>query len=197
MKSESKPSLLSDTSPARPLVQELEDNPHRNESPLASLQVHKILVPVDFSEPSKAALKHAVSIANHFDSALVVLQVFKPWVGQETVYPSNVDVEEITFTAERVLNEICLREQMMPPRNARILVKYGLPHDQIIATAKTCEADLIVIGTHGHSGLAHVFLGSTTEEVIRHAPCPVLVVRPSQPDSAQGVPTATSLLNTR
>lgn len=152
----------------------------RNKSPLPSLRVGEILVPVDFSEPSKVALKHAISIANHFDSLVIVLQVVKPLIGQETVYPSGTYVEQITFNAERVLNEICQRAHMTPPRNARMLVKYGIPCEQIVAIATDRKTDLIVIGTRGRGALAHAFLGGTTENVIRHAPCPVLVVRPNE-----------------
>jgi nucleotide-binding universal stress UspA family protein len=53
----------------------------------------------------------------------------------------------------------------------------GVPFDEIAKEAKAWEADLIVIATHGYTGLKHVLLGSTTERVVRHAPCPVLVVR--------------------
>jgi universal stress protein A len=59
----------------------------------------------------------------------------------------------------------------------KTLVRHGVPFNEISGTASTLKADLIVIATHGYTGLKHVFLGSTAERVVRHAPCPVLVVR--------------------
>jgi nucleotide-binding universal stress UspA family protein len=75
------------------------------------------------------------------------------------------------------LEKVC-RDALLPAKMVeRVLVRYGTPFAEITDAARTLKADLIILTTHGYTGLKHVFMGSTAERVVRHAPCPVLTVR--------------------
>ena len=144
--------------------------------PTDSLSVRKVLVPLDFSDPSLQALQYARRFAAPSQAELVLLYVIEP-----VAYPAelgvviNLDAD----LAERALGELeKLRHQHLSDYPAtRSLVRSGVADAEIITTAKDEHADLIVIGTHGFSGLKHFLLGSTAERVVRDAPCPVLTVR--------------------
>lgn len=141
-----------------------------------SLNIRKVLVPLDFSDPSLQALQYARRFAAPSQAELVLLYVIEP-----VAYPAelgvviNLDAD----LAERALSELeKLRQQHLGDYPAtRNLVRSGVADAEIITTAKDEQADLIVIGTHGFSGLKHFLLGSTAERVVRDAPCPVLTVR--------------------
>ena len=75
------------------------------------------------------------------------------------------------------VDQVCEEENINPRLIRETLVKVGIPYQEIANTAEALKTDLIVIATHGRTGLAHVLLGSTTEHLVRYAPCPVLVVR--------------------
>jgi nucleotide-binding universal stress UspA family protein len=149
----------------------------------ALIRLKKILVPVDFSAASKQALKYAIAFAAQFKATLLLLHVVEfNLVGSEF---GALDLSLI----ENDLNENAAKQlQTLVDHDigsravVETLVRSGRPYYEIVETAKTCEADLILIATHGHSGLAHVLLGSTVERVVRHAPCPVLTVRPQEHD---------------
>jgi universal stress protein A len=82
----------------------------------------------------------------------------------------------VSKSAETELRTLASRE--IPAEiNGDTLVRHGLPGEEIVETARELPADLIVISTHGRTGLAHVVIGSVAEQVVRHAPCPVLVLR--------------------
>jgi nucleotide-binding universal stress UspA family protein len=144
--------------------------------PTDPLNVHKVLVPLDFSDPSLQALQYARRFAEPSKAELILLYVIEP-----VAYPAelgvviNLDAD----LAERALGELeKLRLQHLGDYPAtRCLVRSGVADAEIITTAKDEQADLIVIGTHGFSGLKHLLLGSTAERVVRDAPCPVLTVR--------------------
>ena len=144
-----------------------------------ALNIQQILVPTDFSEPSKKALKYAVSVAEKLGAKITLLHVVEslansyPYAG----YPFFVEPDEIMPAAEATANQICKEEKINPRLIRETLVKVGIPYQEIAQTAKALKTDLIVIATHGRTGLAHVMLGSTTERLLRYAPCPVLVVR--------------------
>ncbi|WP_372719847.1 universal stress protein [Immundisolibacter sp.] len=141
----------------------------------ASLAIRKVLVPLDFSDPSLQAVQYARRFADPSGAELVLLYVIEP-----VAYPAelgvviNLDAD----LAERAMSELeKLRVQHLSDLSARCLVRNGVADAEIVATAKSESADLIVIGTHGFSGLKHFLLGSTAERVVRDAPCPVLTVR--------------------
>ena len=149
----------------------------------ARLKLKKILVPTDFSKFSAKALHYATEFAEQFGAAITLVHVVEP-----IVYPSEsgytaVEIETVQTTwrkdAKRKLEELG-RKSIKPPLTARTVVRCGSPYHEITTLAKEEDADLIILATHGYTGLKHVFLGSTAEKVVRHAPCPVLTVRESE-----------------
>ncbi|MDB6032813.1 MAG: uspa protein [Verrucomicrobiales bacterium] len=151
----------------------------------AHIQIKRILVPIDFSAQSIKALHYALSFAGQYGAKLIVLNVVEP-----AIYPSELGYipSEIAALHENVMKNAKerLRElvsKRLPSETAtEHQVRVGSPFLEIAAAAKEMEADLIVIATHGYTGLRHVFLGSTAERVLRHAPCPVLTVRELEHD---------------
>jgi universal stress protein A len=144
----------------------------------ASFRAERILVPIDFSDPSRAALRYASSLSQQFGAKLILFYAVEPVATHDFDYhPLMVDSSEIMTKAERQLNHICEREGVDEGSVAEVVVRKGVAHAEIAAAAKELKADLIVIATHGRTGLKHVLLGSTAERVVRHAHCPVLVVR--------------------
>jgi nucleotide-binding universal stress UspA family protein len=146
--------------------------------------VTRILVPSDFSEPADAALRYAATLAGDLGASLHLLHVF------EDPYPAGG-----AFTAELYVPVAPdLRDQLFEEAQARLRDRVAaLAEDQVEATAEiysgptakaiadyatTEDIDLIVIGTHGRGGMAHLLLGSVAERVVRTAPCPVLTIRP-------------------
>ena len=140
----------------------------------------RILVPVDLGDRSKFVLQHAKTIAERFGSALDLLYCFpNPAIPDATglLNPIAPEVlEESRLDCERQLRGLLTakeREQF----KARTLVTIGDPLDAIVDYAKREEIDLIVMGTHGRTGVAHALIGSVAERVVRMARCPVLTVR--------------------
>jgi universal stress protein A len=147
----------------------------------AGFAIRKILVPVDFSEPSKKALAYAAAFAKQFGAHLVLITVVEP-----QFYPVDTIVIPPAMEDATVLAVEAARESIRNLRNmidlppgtiSEPIVITGRPHVEIAEEAARVQADLIIMATHGYTGLKHVYLGSVTERVVRHAPCPVLVVR--------------------
>jgi len=145
------------------------------------IDLKKILVPTDFSEYSQRALCFACSLAEKFHAELHLLHVLQDFVAlvpePGMAFPPPGDyLEEMRQNAQRSLEKL-------PPDDWNIQVsisrsvRQGPPFLEIVRLAKDENFDLIVIGTHGRSGLAHVLLGSVTEKVVRKASCPVLTVK--------------------
>lgn len=138
----------------------------------------RILVPVDFSDPSRAALETAIEIAGKWPgSSITVLHVYGVPVYayvEGTVLPPQI-LSEIAGAAQDAVAKLC-GEYADRGVTLRPVSELGTPMD-IVRRAEEDKIDLIVIGTHGRTGLPHVLLGSVAERVVRHAPCPVLTVR--------------------
>lgn len=145
-------------------------------TPRTSSEPRRVLVPVDFSEPSRQALQAAIQLAQRFGSRLAVAHVTRANRPDSHIAAEQVGITFDTRRAGRAkLSEFIEREAA--DLQATRLVVDGVPFHEIGRAARTWEADLIVIATHGYTGLKHALLGSTAERVVRHAPCPVLVVR--------------------
>jgi nucleotide-binding universal stress UspA family protein len=149
------------------------------QSPLTNsiVRLKKILVPVDFSDCSKKALQYANTFAKQFGGELILLHVIEPYpfvpemtsYDYENVYDSSQDLQALQKVVDKAVT-------------CSISIRTGTPHAKIVEAAHALGADLIIISTHGLKGLNRMILGSTTEKVVRSAPCPVLIVRECERD---------------
>ena len=142
---------------------------------------HRILWPTDFSPLAKVALPHAVGLAAAAGAELVLLHVLPSlaaYAVPELAGALSVSLQRKTrAAAQRQLRR--LEKQVQGPTfRLHTVLTEGVPFDQILRAAKRLRCDLIVLATHGRTGLAHAIMGSVAENVIRRAPCPVLTVRP-------------------
>jgi nucleotide-binding universal stress UspA family protein len=143
-------------------------------------RIRRILVPVDFSEHSKDALRYAVDLGSIFDAELILV-----FVVESVGYPADLGYGQVALPqierelTERGRSELerLARENVGGKLPVRFHVPAGRPFVEILRAAREFEADMIVIATHGHTGVEHILFGSTAEKVVRKAPCPVLVVR--------------------
>jgi nucleotide-binding universal stress UspA family protein len=141
--------------------------------------VRHILCPVDFFPASEAALRYAVALAERLDAALTVLHVVHiPAYAMPdgSLTPPLEWMQPVLDAAER---ELAVLVERTPHANVVLdrKVAEGMPHRAINEHAAACGADLIVMGTHGRSGLTHLLLGSVAERVVRTATTPVLTIR--------------------
>ena len=144
-----------------------------------AFKLKKILVPIDFSNTSKDALPRATLLAAHFGAELVLLHIVEKFpidylLGRGLM---NETIVPLMKQAEADLEQMAGRLSKSTGLKVSAVVSDGKPFEGICQTAKTLGVDLIVLTTHGYTGLKHVWLGSTAERVVRHAPCPVLTVR--------------------
>ncbi|MEQ9406355.1 MAG: universal stress protein [Fuerstiella sp.] len=143
--------------------------------------LNQIMVATDFSERSLLAIAYAVELARPFHAEVVGCHVMEP---AHALLPamaggpeSSVDVRASQAREE---TESLLRKA--GANRYRVLIEKGNPTREIIRVARNERIDLIVVSTHGRSGLAHMLLGSNAENIVRLAPCPVLVVRDGEHD---------------
>lgn len=145
------------------------------------ISLKRILLPTDFSEHSKNALTYACAFAEQFGAELHVIHVVQDLVAMVPepglAFPPAGDyMGELKSSAEKALAAFPDAEWSKGKKVVRAVIQ-GPPFVEIIRYAKEHAVDLIVIGTHGRTGLVHVLLGSVAEKVVRKAPCPVLTVR--------------------
>ncbi|MEZ5384287.1 MAG: universal stress protein [Prosthecobacter sp.] len=138
-------------------------------------QWKKIIVPTDFSSCAETAVHAAAGLKQASGAEVLLLHVTEPAHTGLRVQTRDLH-EEMRKEAEAKLSRIA-SEAFGDDANVRLMVKQGHPAETICKTALEEEADAIIIPTHGHSGLAHMLLGSVAEKVVRHAKCSVLVVR--------------------
>lgn len=140
--------------------------------------IRRILVPIDFSDCARKALQYALPLAKEHQAAITLLYVVPPAYSSGEY--SGIDYAQLEASlkdggakelAKLAEDELCGEVQ------TNTLVRVGAPAREIVETARSLPADLIVISTHGRTGLKHVLLGSVAEHVVQRAPCPVFVVR--------------------
>ncbi len=144
------------------------------------INIEKILVPIDFSGFSKKSLKYAIPFAKQFDAEILLLYVVEP-----TIYPADFGFGQVGFPSieEDIRKKGTEELEKLAANEIQDIVKWqsivvmGKPFAEINKVAKEKNVDLIIIATHGHSGIEHVLFGSTAEKVVRRAPCPVLTLR--------------------
>ncbi len=137
------------------------------------MRLQHILVPVDFSRSSLHALDHAIALSKPFGATLTLLTVVEP-----LYYSAGFDLS--LAEQEREARDVLAKlERRLQRRglNVRTCVRVGRPYQVIAHEARGRKADVIVMGTHGHTGVARMLIGSVAERVVRIAGCPVLTVR--------------------
>lgn len=148
------------------------------------ISLKRILLPTDFSENSAVAVNYACALTEQFDSELHLLHVIETWVA--SVPESAMDLATFPMNFLEKREEAALAElgdvldaEWRKDRHTVRATRQGSPFVQIVRYARDNQVDLIVMGTHGHTGVPHMLIGSVAERVVRKAPCPVLTVRPS------------------
>ncbi len=150
------------------------------------IAIRRILCPVDFSVSSNHAVNYAAAFASAYHAELHLIHVIHPpayGVGADGI---NIDVtaqvtEYIENTCRERVHELAETVRQTHPAVQEQVVA-GVPFLEIIRAARAIQADLIVMGTHGRTGIAHALIGSVAEKVVRKAPCPVLTVKHPEHD---------------
>jgi nucleotide-binding universal stress UspA family protein len=141
----------------------------------------KILCATDFSDAGALAEEQAIDLAHRLAGEIIYVHVSMetPLYG-ESAFSMN-DVKRV-YDAQRRWVETTLGERVAAAERAGLVARFvrrtGAPYEEIVAAARDEKADMIVMGTHGRSGLNRLLMGSVAERVVRLAPCPVLTVRP-------------------
>jgi nucleotide-binding universal stress UspA family protein len=172
-------------------------------------RLQRILVPIDFSVSSENALRRAMTLAKAFGARVDALHVWEPspyvsptslvWLrGEQRSFWEHMKrelEEKLTETVARVA-----KEEGFDAAAVRSTVVSGYTSETILSTIEEEEFDMVVMGTHGRTGLSHVLLGSVAERIIRIAPCPVMTIktpaqeeRSSEPEIPKGFETPTML----
>ena len=143
------------------------------------MTVQHILVPTDFSAYADYALDYAIALAQTLQSRVTLLHVIHlPTLAMGDMLPSVLDtyLQEMETNAQQQMQATLARLHEAGLQGDSVVVE-GLPFQTILDTVKEKGVDLIIMGTHGRTGLTHVLMGSVAERVVRLAPCPVLVTR--------------------
>ena len=147
------------------------------------IKLDRILVPTDFSDFSKPALTYGCAMAARFDAELHLLHVVPdpamlvPEAAAFSVESMEAQTEMLRVESMKTLNTL-LPEGWSNEKQVVRETRVGAAFTEIIDYAREKNIDLIVIGTHGRSGLMHVLMGSVAERIVRKSPCPVLTVKP-------------------
>lgn len=153
--------------------------PHSPSQPMKTLPWKRVFVPVDFSPPSEAALVYALKLAQLIGAEVEACHIIPTPHVLDALYERGFTPSE---SVQRITQKACTRikeiaEAQETPVPLQIHCQEGEAAEHILQLANKFKADLIVMGTHGRSGVEHFFLGSVAETVIRRASCPVLTVR--------------------
>jgi universal stress protein A len=146
------------------------------------MNIQRILAPTDFSEPSTQGLRSALELAEAFGAKLLLLHVVEPPpYPVEGIVPSRLGATLLDDLERQAANDLA---QMLPEAQGSKVevtrsVVVGIPYRKIVEVAEEEKSDLIVMTTHGRTGLSHLVMGSVAEKVVRTAQCPVLTVRPT------------------
>jgi universal stress protein A len=154
------------------------------------LQLRRILLPTDFSGCANYALPYAAAIARAANATVVCVNVVEPIVpavgysGMAEAMPIAEMSEQMEDSAERELPDVMACDELRGVKVEEV-IGHGDAAAEIVRIASEQNVDLIVISSHGRTGLGRIFFGSTAEAVVRHAGCPVLVVKPP-PEEEEG-----------
>jgi len=147
-------------------------------------KIKKILAPTDLSDLSISGVRYALSLARTVGAEVTVYHTIEV---EEMMHQTTADllddvVKKHETAVLRFLKAQC--SDLLPGVDVHVKAELGTPDVNIVDEAKNDNADLIVISTHGRTGLSHILVGSVTERVVRHAPCPVLSIRPDSHKAA-------------
>ena len=139
-----------------------------------------ILFALDFSQSSDYAFQYALSLTRKYQARLLIVHIINVPVDLRGFYVPHISFEkleqEIEEGAKKMMEKFC-REQLGDYGNYETFLLPGIPYDEIIKKAEEQSADLIIMGTHGRTGLDHVLFGSTAEKVVRKSAIPVMTIR--------------------
>jgi nucleotide-binding universal stress UspA family protein len=147
------------------------------------MEIRRILFATDFSEGSSHALPYAADIARLYDAKLFLVHVIYDVAKSAGWYVPHVSIDEIYHDMEKSAMaelEKSFVDEMRGLRDVEHVVLKGIPYEEISKFAVEKKIDLVVLGTHGRRGIDRMLFGSTAEQVVRNAPCPVLSVRTPQ-----------------
>jgi nucleotide-binding universal stress UspA family protein len=146
------------------------------------LPIRTILYPTDFSPHAACAFPMAFALARDYGARLIIAHVF------HSPAPAHSEMAALHPPPAELAEELKARLQEIRPPDPAVPVEprvcEGDPAREIIALARRTCADVIVMGTHGRTGLTRVLMGSVTEDLLRHAPCPVLTLKTPFPEAA-------------
>jgi nucleotide-binding universal stress UspA family protein len=147
-------------------------------------EIRSILAPTDFSAHSERAVRYACGLAERMGSELHLVHILSEILptGPDPLLMPVMPPEYYEENEERARETLgrLLDPAWGSPRSVVTAVRWGSPVETIVAYAEDLRVDLLVIATHGRTGLSHVLLGSVAERIVREAPCPVLTIRSRQ-----------------
>lgn len=144
------------------------------------MEIRKILFATDFSEGSSHALPYAVDMAKHYGARLYFVHVIYDVAKTAGWYVPHVSIDEMYRDMEKSARAELKKsfiDEMRGFKDIEHVVLKGTPYEEIIKFVEENNIDLIVLGTHGRKGIDRIIFGSTAEQIVRNAPCPVLSVR--------------------
>ena len=147
------------------------------------IAIERILVPIDFSPSSLNALDEAVEFGRPYEAEIIVLCVLERdfHTPLMLVPDPRAFLQEQTRAAEARLAQIATQLNRKRVKY-RTVLEFGVPYQTIVDSAKRLKADVIVMSTHGSTGLAHILIGSVADRVVQHASCPILLLRALPPE---------------
>jgi universal stress protein A len=150
----------------------------------SDLVYKRILVPIDFSEHSKKTISYAARFSSRYNATVQLLHVFEVPENAATPYGRQPQTchqikSQIDAVEQNARENLTAFENQLVKAGVKVeaYVRVGCPFDEIVQMANHLQVDLIIIGSHGHTGMARLLGGSTAERVVERAPCPVLVVK--------------------
>jgi nucleotide-binding universal stress UspA family protein len=153
-----------------------------------TIELKRLLVPIDFSECSRKAVEYGVALAREFRAEMVCLHSIEiPYGMGEAGLIIETEAVNKRLREEGEQHASAFLQNQAASTSQECTIKLGTPYREIIRMADERQIDLIILGTHGRSGVRHFLLGSTAERVVRHAHCPVMVVREQEHEFLQKV----------
>ncbi len=144
------------------------------------MEIKKILFATDFSEGASCALPYAVDLAKRYDAKVYFIHVIYDFAKTTGWYVPHISIDEMYKDMEKSAKkelEKTFIEEMRGFKNIEHIVLKGTPYEEIAKFVEENNIDMVVLGTHGRKGIDRMIFGSTAEQVVRNAPCPVLSVK--------------------